>query len=106
MCICHQFEPSHNPRFYALMDRYFPRWREARKETRRICRMERKNRNKTGYVRRMFRLSESRTSNKERNLSDMHDENVIRSNKTDTIFVVDCDIRINMPELRQGGTRT
>jgi hypothetical protein len=39
-------------------------------------------------------------------LSDMHDENVIRSNQTDTIFVVDCDIRINTPGLRQGGTRT
>ena len=38
-------------------------------------------------------------------LSDMHDENVIRSNITRTIFVVDCDIRINTPELRQGGTR-
>ena len=38
-------------------------------------------------------------------LSDMHDENVIRSNKTHTIFVVDCDIRINARELRQGGTR-
>ena len=35
----------------------------------------------------------------------MHDENVIRSNKSNTIFVVDCDIRINTPELRQGGTR-
>ena len=39
-------------------------------------------------------------------LSDMHDENVIRSNHSDIIFVVDCDIRINTPELRQGGTRT
>ena len=39
-------------------------------------------------------------------LSDMHDENVIRSNKSDTLFVVDCDIRINTPELRQGGIRT
>ncbi len=38
-------------------------------------------------------------------LSDMHDENVLRSNKSNTIFVVDCDIRINTPELRQGGTR-
>ena len=38
-------------------------------------------------------------------LSDMHDENVIRSNRSNTIFVVDCDIRINTPELRQGGTR-
>jgi hypothetical protein len=36
----------------------------------------------------------------------MHDENVIRSKKSDTLFVVDCDIRINTPELRQGGTRT
>ena len=39
-------------------------------------------------------------------LSDMHDENVIRSNRTNTIFVVDCDIRINTPELRQGGQRS
>ena len=38
-------------------------------------------------------------------LSDMHDENVLRSNISDTIFVVDCDIRINTPELHQGGTR-
>jgi hypothetical protein len=38
-------------------------------------------------------------------LSDMHDENVIRSNKSNTIFVVDCDIRINIPELRMGGRR-
>ena len=33
--MCHLLEPSHNARFHALMDRYFPRWREARKETRR-----------------------------------------------------------------------
>ena len=39
-------------------------------------------------------------------LSDMHDENVIRSNRSDTLFVVDCDIRINTPELRTGGTRS
>lgn len=37
-------------------------------------------------------------------LSDMHDENLIRS-KQGNIFVVDCDIRINTPELRCGGTR-
>ena len=37
-------------------------------------------------------------------LSDMHDENVIKS-ASGTIFVVDCDIRINTPELRQGGQR-
>ena len=38
-------------------------------------------------------------------LSDMHDENVLRSLKSETLFVIDCDIRINTPELRQGGTR-
>ena len=38
--LCHLLEPSHNARFHALMDRYFPRWREARKVTRRLCRME------------------------------------------------------------------
>ncbi len=37
--LCHLLEPSHNARFHALMDKYFPRWREARKETRRICQM-------------------------------------------------------------------
>lgn len=34
--LCHLLEPSHNDHFHALMDQYFPRWREARKETRRI----------------------------------------------------------------------
>ena len=38
--LCHLLEPSHNTHFHALMDRYFPRWREARKETHRICRMD------------------------------------------------------------------
>lgn len=37
-------------------------------------------------------------------LSDMHDENVIRSG-SGNVFVVDCDIRINTPELNSGGTR-
>ncbi|MCF0204040.1 MAG: hypothetical protein HUK12_01850 [Muribaculaceae bacterium] len=37
-------------------------------------------------------------------LSDLHDENVIRSAEGN-IFVIDCDIRINTAELRQGGTR-
>ena len=32
--LCHLLEPSHNACFHALMDRYFPRWKEARKETR------------------------------------------------------------------------
>ena len=35
--LCHLLEPSHNARFHALMDKYFPRWREARKETHRLC---------------------------------------------------------------------
>lgn len=34
--LCHLLEPSHNARFYALMDKYYPKWREARKETRRV----------------------------------------------------------------------
>ena len=38
--LCHLLEASHNDRFHALMDKYFPRWREARKETRQICNME------------------------------------------------------------------
>jgi len=29
--LCHLLEPSHNAHFHALMDRYFPRWREARR---------------------------------------------------------------------------
>ena len=37
-------------------------------------------------------------------LSDLHDENVIRS-KEGNVFVVDCDIRLNTPKLRCGGTR-
>ena len=37
-------------------------------------------------------------------LSDLHDENVIQS-KEGNVFVVDCDIRINTPELRCGGRR-
>ena len=34
--LCHLLEPSHNARFHSLMDRYYPRWREARRETRRL----------------------------------------------------------------------
>lgn len=37
-------------------------------------------------------------------LSDMHDENVIKS-ENGNLFVIDCDIRINTPLLRCGGTR-
>ena len=28
--LCHLLEPSHNARFRALMDKFFPRWKEAR----------------------------------------------------------------------------
>ena len=31
--LCHLLEPSHNARFHALMDKFFPRWREARKKS-------------------------------------------------------------------------
>lgn len=37
-------------------------------------------------------------------LSDMHDENIIKSKKGN-LFVIDCDIRINAPHLRANGTR-
>ena len=35
--LCHLLEPSHNARFHALMDKFYSRWREARKETRRLA---------------------------------------------------------------------
>ena len=61
------------------------------------------------YMQRMgFELKNARNwtyATPEIYLSDMHDENVIRSG-TGAFCVVDCDIRINTPELRQGGTRT
>lgn len=38
-------------------------------------------------------------------LSDLHDENVIKSEEGN-IFVIDCDIRINTPQLHSGGIRT
>jgi len=37
--LCHLLEPSHNARFHALMDKFFPRWKEARKETRRLLKL-------------------------------------------------------------------
>lgn len=37
--LCHLLEPSHNARFHALMDRYYPRWREANRATRQIYMM-------------------------------------------------------------------
>jgi len=38
--LCHLLEPSHNAHFHALMDKYYPRWKEARKETRKIAKGE------------------------------------------------------------------
>ena len=38
--LAHLLVSNHGPRFYAIMDQHFPRWREARAETRRISRME------------------------------------------------------------------
>lgn len=35
--LAHLLVPNHGERFYAIMDRFFPRWKEARKETKRIC---------------------------------------------------------------------
>lgn len=40
--LAHLIETNHSPRFHALMDQYFPRWREARAETRRLCRVSEK----------------------------------------------------------------
>ena len=37
-------------------------------------------------------------------LSDMHDENVLRT-RNGGVAVIDCDIRINTPECREGGKR-
>ena len=33
--LAHLLVPNHSRRFYAVMDRHFPRWRDARRETRR-----------------------------------------------------------------------
>ena len=38
--LAHLLERNHSKRFYAIMDRFFPRWKEARKETKRISKME------------------------------------------------------------------
>ena len=34
--LAHLIEANHGPKFHALMDRYFPRWKEARKATRMV----------------------------------------------------------------------
>ncbi len=36
--LAHLIVPNHSAAFYRVMDRHFPRWREARAETRRIAR--------------------------------------------------------------------
>ena len=36
--LAHLLVPNHSERFYAVMDRHFPRWRDARRETRRLTR--------------------------------------------------------------------
>jgi hypothetical protein len=36
--LAHLIEDNHGPRFYALMDLHFPRWRDARKATRAMLR--------------------------------------------------------------------
>ena len=35
--LAHLLEANHSKRFYAIMGRFFPRWKEARKETKQIC---------------------------------------------------------------------
>ena len=61
----------------------------------------------TYMVSRGFKLQDSRNwtyYTPEIYLSDMHDENVLKSS-SGTVFVVDCDIRINSPILKSNGTR-
>lgn len=36
--LCHLLEPSHNARFHSLMDTFYPRWKEARREMRKMTR--------------------------------------------------------------------
>lgn len=38
--LTHLLVANHSPQFYATMERYFPRWKEARKEIKRISRMD------------------------------------------------------------------
>ena len=54
-----------------------------------------------------FRLINPRNwmyANPEIYLSDLHDENIIKSPQGN-IFVIDCDVRINTPDLHCGGCR-
>ena len=36
--MCHLLQSGHGPRFHALMDRFYPNWRAANKETTRLLR--------------------------------------------------------------------
>lgn len=38
--LTHLLVPNHSDRFYTVMDQFFPRWKEARQETRRLSNME------------------------------------------------------------------
>lgn len=38
--LAHLLVPNHSDKFYAIMDRHFPRWKEARKLTRQIYNMD------------------------------------------------------------------
>lgn len=38
--LTHLLVPNHSDRFYAVMEQFFPRWKEARQETRRLSNME------------------------------------------------------------------
>ena len=38
--LAHLIVPNHSPQFYAVMNKFFPQWRAAREETKRISRME------------------------------------------------------------------
>lgn len=36
--LAHLIEANHSPRFYAIVEKFFPRWREAKAETKRLVR--------------------------------------------------------------------
>lgn len=38
--LAHLLEPNHSPGFYAIMNRFYPQWKEARAEMRRVTKME------------------------------------------------------------------
>jgi len=38
--LAHLIEPTHNARFHAIMDKFFPKWREVRAETNRLSYMD------------------------------------------------------------------